>query len=168
MTKFNTYSEALTHVQNSFSPDFEWGGLANAEGFANYLFSWPGDLSDYLRYVGENPADYGLPQPAPARSPARFELTDFDIDQASIQLAVHDVANNEYSWLQASNSGYIDSLDPFAGRDEYSNDHRFVGDARVAAVEWFRSEFADEIDGEGDVSVLSIAKKNYLCGRDPS
>ena len=165
MTKFNTYSDALVFVQNSFSPDFEWGGEASAEGLASYLYLHNPDASAYLRYVGENPADYGLPEPAPERSPARFELTDFDIDHASIQLAVHDVANNEYSWLHVSNSGYVDSLDPFCSRDESSNDHRFVDDARVAAVEWFCAEFADEIDGEGDVCALSLAKKTGLCGR---
>ena len=98
----------------------------------------------------------------------QYELTDFDLDQADIQLAVHDVANNEYSWLHVSSSGYIDSLDPFASRDEYSNDHRFVGAARIAAIEWFCAEFADEIDGEGDICALSLAKKNHLCGREPS
>lgn len=58
--QFNTYSDALTFVQNSFSPDYEWGGAASLEGFASYLFSYGGDVLEYLQYVGENPSDYEI------------------------------------------------------------------------------------------------------------
>ena len=69
MTIFNTYTDALTFVQNSFN-DYQFGGNATAEGLASYLFSHAddsfdphsrdSDLAAYLRHVGENPRDYNL------------------------------------------------------------------------------------------------------------
>lgn len=161
MNSFNTYSDALVFVQNSYSPDFEWGGNASAEGLASYLFSWPGDVSDYLRYVGENPSDYGLSRHVPERSPERYEMTNFSIESPGIQLAVHDAANNEYSWLHVSDSGYVDAGDPFSSRDERSNAHRFTGSARVAAISWFRTEHSELIDTEDDICAAAVLKKMY-------
>lgn len=70
MPIFTSYSDALVFVQNSFSPDYEFGGNATAEGLASYLYShtddsfdlenYDAELAAYLRYVGENPSDYNL------------------------------------------------------------------------------------------------------------
>ncbi|MBT7876955.1 MAG: hypothetical protein HN738_02615 [Gammaproteobacteria bacterium] len=68
--ELTTIRDAETFVTNSGAGDWEWGGRANASGFAGYLWRnysdidpncYGAELAAYLRSAGENPADYGLP-----------------------------------------------------------------------------------------------------------
>lgn len=64
-----TTTDAETFVNNSGVADWDWGELASAEGFAEWLFrnrsevdtrNYHGELREYLVSVGEDPADYDL------------------------------------------------------------------------------------------------------------
>lgn len=64
-----TTADAMCFVENSGVTDWEWGGQASAEGFADWLYrnrdaadrdDYEAELVAYLISVGENPADYGL------------------------------------------------------------------------------------------------------------
>lgn len=65
--KFTTRADATTFVQNAGLIDWEWGGQASADGFADWLYSnrnaadtdnCQQELAEYLTSVGENPSDY--------------------------------------------------------------------------------------------------------------
>ena len=68
---FTTRRDAHTAVHNSGVADWEWGGNASAEGFADWLWrnrdgidtgsdEFDAALREYLVSVGENPDDYSL------------------------------------------------------------------------------------------------------------
>ena len=65
--KFTTRRDAHTFVQNAGLTDWQWGGSASTEGFANWLYAnrdsadttdCRAELAEYLESVGENPGDY--------------------------------------------------------------------------------------------------------------
>lgn len=70
MTPFQSICDALTFVQNSFSPDYDWGEQASPEGFAEFLYwntdqsfdfqDYGSDLSAYLKQAGQDPSDHGI------------------------------------------------------------------------------------------------------------
>jgi hypothetical protein len=83
--RIETYSDAETLVLNSGVYDWEWGGDADVEGLADFVYHNPElfeeEITDeglyaYLVSVGEDPADYNVrrsnpPSPAPAPAPSR-------------------------------------------------------------------------------------------------
>ena len=65
--KFTSRRDADTFVQNAGLTDWQWGGSASAEGFADWLYTHrdsadtadcQAELAEYLESVGENPDDY--------------------------------------------------------------------------------------------------------------
>lgn len=69
--KLTTITDAQNFVANSGVNDWEWGGTASADRFAEFLFRTHDEISNdespqqlqaalaaYLRSEGENPADY--------------------------------------------------------------------------------------------------------------
>lgn len=67
--QINTNTDAQTFVSNSGIAEWEWGGNASSEGFAEWLYqnkseinesSYDEELRDYLTSVGEDPKDYDV------------------------------------------------------------------------------------------------------------
>jgi len=67
MRAINSITDAEIFVANSGVSEWEFGGNASAEGFAEWLFmnrrsvnpnAYDGEIIEYLLSVGENPSDY--------------------------------------------------------------------------------------------------------------
>ena len=67
MKTINSITDAEIFVANSGVAEWEWGGNASAEGFAEWIFrnrsavnpnAYDGEIIEYLLSVGENPSDY--------------------------------------------------------------------------------------------------------------
>lgn len=65
----NSITDARTFVNNSGVSDWEFGGTASADRFAEWLYrnrddvsreDYDADLREYLISENENPQDYGL------------------------------------------------------------------------------------------------------------
>ena len=67
MNTINSITDAEIFVANSGVSEWEFGGNASAEGFAEWVFrnrsavdsnEYHAEISEYLISVGENPSDY--------------------------------------------------------------------------------------------------------------
>jgi len=67
--KLYSIDDARVFVDNSGVADWEWGEIASAEGFADWLWhnrtsvdrqDYDADLREYLLSEGEDPKDYSL------------------------------------------------------------------------------------------------------------
>ena len=67
MKTINSITDAQVFVENSGVSEWEFGGNASAEGFAEWIFrnrlsvdsnEYHAEISEYLIGVGENPSDY--------------------------------------------------------------------------------------------------------------
>ncbi len=65
--KFTSRRDASVFVQNAGVTDWQWGGGASAEGFADWLYTHrdsadtadcQAELAEYLESVGETPDGY--------------------------------------------------------------------------------------------------------------
>ena len=67
MKAINSITDAQVFVENSGVSEWEFGGNASAEGFAEWIFrnrssvdpnEYHAEISEYLLSVGEEPSDY--------------------------------------------------------------------------------------------------------------
>ncbi len=67
--EINSMIDAETFVEDSGVYEWEWSGRASLNGFAEWVHlncdhidddNYHGELIEYLKSVGENPADYDL------------------------------------------------------------------------------------------------------------
>lgn len=86
-----TIEDAYTFVTNSGIADWEFGGNASLEGFAEFLYAnyntidrnnYSEELSNYLLSVGENPVDYGLGQQRQGKQAQKFDFEEDALGRA--------------------------------------------------------------------------------------